>query len=1718
MIEALESRWLPSLTFQFANSVGVNGSNSVDVESNSVVNDPAGNVYVTGSLQGTANFNPGPNVTNLSSTGSRDVFVARYSPTGALVWAKNLRGANSGSVAQGAAVAVDPSGNVFVTGSYTGTVNFDPNTVNAGATLTSPSGGNDVFLAKYDANGNFLWADDVSGTSGAIDEGYALAVDGSGNVAIAGSFQNSAKFGATTLTASGSFDNFVAKVNASGQFAWAKASSGSGSTVAQSAGLAFDASGNLIATGLFSGSVNFGTPASPLTLTSVGSTDVFIQKFDGSGNMLWAESIGSADVDQGASVVADASGNVYVTGTFAMTANFNPNPAGTPLNLTAGGFEDGFLVKLSSTGQFVWAKDLSVSPSYTAGRGEGVGLDALGHVFVAGYYQGTIQLDPTAANASLTSLGSFDVFVAEYDTSGNFLASQSAGGANFDSEVGVGVNSSGQVAIAGRYSGPATFGSSTLPAFSKSIFIAQLASASPTPPAAPGAPVLEAASDTGVSSTDGLTNATTLVLDENTVSASGNTVRLLRDGVVVGSRVGAGPITDPGPVPNGVHVYTAVQINAQGLVSTASSATTVTVNTKIPATPAAPLLLGADDSGVVGDGITNVKQPRITGSIDPNTIAQLLDSFGNVLASTPASSTGSYTLTVPAPLSDGPAPFRIREQDLAGNLSAASPGVNLVIDTTPPATPAAPVLLADDDSGIVGDGITNVKQPRITGTVAANTTVQLLDSFGDVLTSAQTGSTGSYTLTIPAALPDGPAPFRVRAVDVAGNLSVVSPGMNLVIDTTPPAAPSAPTLLAADDSGLLGDNITNVRQPRLTGTALAGSSVQLLNAQGSVIGSASVGSNGSYTLSPTSPLADGVYALRVADIDVAGNLSQPGLPLTLTILATQPVAPAVPALLAADDSGVVGDGITTIAQPHLVGTAPANATVRIITATGTLIGSGTAGASGAYSILPSTSFSAGIYLLEAQVIDVAGNIGTPSLPFTLTIQTPATPPSAPSTPVLLAADDSGTKGDGITNVNRPRFFGTATANTTVQLVSPNGTILGSAPTASNGSYTVALTSPLTDGTYTLLARDVDASGNISAPSSSATFTIDATPAAAPAAPSLLAADDSGVKGDGITNVNTPRIVGNAPANATVQLVNAAQTVLGTSTAASDGSYTLSTSPPFVDGTYSLSVEVVDVAGNVSAPSAPLSLTILTTVPTTPSAPTLLVSDDSGTLGDGITNVNLPHLTGTALAGSTVQLLNGSGAVIASTIASSSGLYTVQPTSALADGTATYHTRDLNAAGTASPLSAPLALTILTAQPAAPSAPTLSAADDTGPIGDGKTSVRRPRLVGSAPLGSAVDLLDASGNVLASTTVTAAGTYSLQPPANLNLGTYPLRVRLRDVAGNVGAASASLSLTIVDASPSDFDGDGKSDVGVYRLATSQWIGVNSAGGTFNTGFGDPTHGDVPVPADYDGLGHSEMAVYRPSTGQWIISGPTGVRIVSFGDPSQGDIAVPGDYDGVGHAELAVFRPTTDQWLIAGPNGLRVVQFGDPTQHDIPVPGDYDGTGHTEFAIFRPATAQWLIAGPNGLRVVQFGDYNLIDIPIPGDYDGLGRTEIAVFQPSTGRWIINGPTVRIFTFGEHNLTDVPIEAPLQALERIGVVGGIRLPAVGASAVIATPAALATGSVATPTVKAAAITATSTSTSKTNTPALVDSAISNLVAEAPPTSTTTRRVGFLNFLQDV
>ena len=345
---------------------------------------------------------------------------------------------------------VDGSGNLYMTGSFQSTVDFDPG---AGAYPLTSAGGNDVFIAKLNASGSFVWAVRVGGSTGEI--AYGIAVDASGNVHVTGYFTGTVDFdpggGTSDLTSAGSNEVFVVKLDSSGTFVWAKRFGGSASDFGL--GVSLDSSGNVYTTGYFNGTVDFGpTGDVRYRLTSVASNDVFVVKLDSSGSSVWAKSFGGNGTDSVYEIVVDGSGNVYTTGFFFGTVDFDPG-AGTS-NLTATGTDDVFVSKLDSSGSLVWAKSFGgTSTDY----GRAIAVDSSGNVYTTGNFRGTVDFDPGAGTSNLTSAGNDDVFVSKLDSSGTFVWAKSFGGIDFDYGRAIAVDASGIVYVTGDFNGTVDF-------------------------------------------------------------------------------------------------------------------------------------------------------------------------------------------------------------------------------------------------------------------------------------------------------------------------------------------------------------------------------------------------------------------------------------------------------------------------------------------------------------------------------------------------------------------------------------------------------------------------------------------------------------------------------------------------------------------------------------------------------------------------------------------------------------------------------------------------------------------------------------------------------------------------------------------------------------------------------------------------------------------------------------------------------------------------------------------------------------------------------------------------------------------------------------------------------------------------------------------------------------------------------------------------------------
>ena len=365
-----------------------------------------------------------------------------------MVWAKKMGGASNDF---GTSIAVDALGNVYTTGYFGGTADFDPG---AGTYNLTPAGiFLNIFVSKLDASGNFVWAKQMGGASTA--EGLSIAVDASGNVYTTGKFIGTADFdpgpGTYNLTSAGSYDIFVSKLDSSGNFIWAKRMGGASTDKGLS--IAVDASGNVYTTGLFQGTVDFDPGAGTYNLTSAGGDDIFVSKLDSSGNFVWAKNMGGASNDDGYSIAADASGNVYTTGDFYGTADFDPGP-GT-YNLTAAGGLDIFVSKLDSSGNFVWAKNMGGA---STDDGYSIALDASDNVYTTGDFSGTADFDPGPGTYNLTSVArSYDIFVSKLDASGNFVWAKDMGGASNDWGNSIAVDGSRNVYTTGYFTSTADF-------------------------------------------------------------------------------------------------------------------------------------------------------------------------------------------------------------------------------------------------------------------------------------------------------------------------------------------------------------------------------------------------------------------------------------------------------------------------------------------------------------------------------------------------------------------------------------------------------------------------------------------------------------------------------------------------------------------------------------------------------------------------------------------------------------------------------------------------------------------------------------------------------------------------------------------------------------------------------------------------------------------------------------------------------------------------------------------------------------------------------------------------------------------------------------------------------------------------------------------------------------------------------------------------------------
>ncbi|EDS2272155.1 BapA prefix-like domain-containing protein [Salmonella enterica] len=869
------------------------------------------------------------------------------------------------------------------------------------------------------------------------------------------------------------------------------------------------------------------------------------------------------------------------------------------------------------------------------------------------------------------------------------------------------------------------------------------------------------------------------------------------------------------PLSESTHYFTVQATNANG-PGGLSAPVGITVDLSAPAQPVitsatddVPGMTGTLDNGA----LTNDSRPTLNGTGEAGATIRILDN-GVEIGSATVDQSGNWRFTPNTPLESNAHIFTAVATDPAGNSGQLSDGFTLNIDAQAPDVPVITSVIDDNNQPtvpVLPGQSTDDRQPILNGTGEPGATITIFDN-GTPLGTAQVGENGSWTFPVPRNLSEGSHNLTVSATDPAGNTSAVSAPWTIVVDITPPAIPVL-TSVVDDQPGITGNlvsgQLTNDATPTLNGRGEAGATINVyLDGNPASIGTTTVNSDGTWSFTPQTPLANGSHTFTLSATDPAGNSSAVSSGFVLTIDTTPPAAPVIASVAdnTAPVTGIVPNGgSTNETRPTLSGTGEAGTTISIYNGSA-LVGTAQVQANGSWSFTPSTSLGAGVWNLTATATDAAGNTSAASEIRSFTIDT-----TAPAAPVIDTVYDgtgpiTGNLSSGqITDEARPVISGTREANTTIRLYD-NGTLLAEIPADNSSSWRYTPDASLATGNHVITVIAVDAAGNASPVSDSVNFVVDTTP---PLTPVITSVSDDQAPGLGTiangqnTNDPTPTFSGTAEAGATITLYENG-TVIGTTTAQPDGAWSVSTST-LASGTHVITAVATDAAGNSSPNSTAFTLTVDTTAPQTPIL-TSVVDDVAGgvtgNLANGqITNDNRPTLNGTAEAGSVVSIYDGD-TLLGVTSANASGAWSFTPTTGLNDGTRTLTVTATDPAGNVSPATSGFTIVVDTLAPTVPLITSIvdDVPNNTGAIGNGQsTNDTQPTLNGTAEANSAVSIFD-NGALVATVNANASGNWSWTPTASLGQGSHAYSVSAADAAGNVSAASPSTTIIVDTIAP------------------------------------------------------------------------------------------------------------------------------------------------------------------------------------------------------------------------------------------------------------------------------------------------------------------------------
>uniref|UniRef100_UPI001119116A non-fimbrial adhesin SiiE n=1 Tax=Salmonella enterica TaxID=28901 RepID=UPI001119116A len=807
-----------------------------------------------------------------------------------------------------------------------------------------------------------------------------------------------------------------------------------------------------------------------------------------------------------------------------------------------------------------------------------------------------------------------------------------------------------------------------------------------------------------------------------------------------------------------------------------SAPLTVTVDTHI----AIDRIELVNDSGIPGDNLTNEARPhfQVTVPADVNGVRLSIDGGKTWFDATQSATSGVWDYTWLTNVANGPHTLMVEASDKAGNKTTQK--LDFTIDTIL----SEPTITLDSaDDSAAGDNITNVKMPGFTlGNIDADVTKVVVtvahDGKNQQIELIKNG--GVWRFTPGAAWTDGDYTLTVKVEDKAGNTNYSAP-LTVTIDTQT----SIDRIELLNDTGIVGDNLTNEARPQFHITVPTDvNSVQLSLDGGTNWVNATLTSDGVWEYIWPTDLVENTYTLTVKATDVAGNTATETLNFTIdTTLSTPTIT-----LDSADDSGTANDNKTNVKTPgFIIGGIDSDVTQVVVQVMRdghseevelTQIG-------GQWRFVPGSAWTDGDYTLTVTVKDEAGNIRH-SAPLTVTIDTQITIDH------IELVNDSGIPDDNLTNNVRPQFQVTVPTDVNVVRLSIDGgkTWFNATQSSTPGVWDYTWLADVGEGKHTLTVEATDKAGNkttqqldfiIDTLLSEPTIVLDNT-------------DDSGTKGDNLTNVNKPTfLLGNIDADAryvTVEVQHGGTKEVLTATKDATGNWSVTPTGTWADGDYTLTVRVEDDAGNVKH-SASLTVTVDTQI----TIDDIELVNDSGTRGDNLTNNANPHFRITVPGDVNEVSLSIDGGVtwVKATQSVTPGVWNYTWPGTVPDGDYTLNVKATDNAGNT--VTETLHFTIDTTL----STPVivLDSADDTGIQGDNMTNRTQPtfnlqhidddavRVTVSVEHGGVTTTFDATKD---------AGGWTFTPPTSWGAGDYTLSVSVEDKAGNT-SHSASLTVTV-----------------------------------------------------------------------------------------------------------------------------------------------------------------------------------------------------------------------------------------------------------------------------------------------------------------------------------